>query len=362
MSRRVALYLLLAVAVLLLLSHSQSPRQASTPRHHQRNRRLAYHPHIVFDPLVTELEHRAEERGLLDFEAFKHKMDTMWEKKDWSKMADEVGVLEEYFGEEGRLNLTERLTYLFPLLDRFPQDGGISFHELQVWVQRQAIDRLFRQTERRLKIHDADGDGAVSLLEFLSYAPDEKIDWSNMENGKPGWWKEQFSNADLDGNGSLNSSELNNFLHPEDSLNPKVMRWLLQEKLRELDEDKDGKLSFKEFNDKSDTIYRTFPEYEDHIQHQLPNVKEEFKKLDINKDNYLRAEELRPLLRQLYPGELSHSTHFAKYLMDKADENKDGKLTLEEMLQQQYAFYSTVYEEQYIDDDDYYDFHDELRR
>lgn len=32
-------------------------------------------------------------------------------------------------------------------------------------------------------------------------------DWDNKGRGKPGWWKEQFLNADKDGNGSLDSTE-----------------------------------------------------------------------------------------------------------------------------------------------------------
>lgn len=43
----------------------------------------------------------------------------------------------------------------------------------------------------------------------------------------------------------------------------------------------------------------------------------------------------------------------------QADDNKDGYLTIDEMLNHEYAFYSTVYENQNGDyEDDYY--HDEL--
>ncbi|RZR99967.1 hypothetical protein BHM03_00029602, partial [Ensete ventricosum] len=199
-----------------------------------------------------------------------------------SKMAEEIGVLDEYFGEDGRLNLTERLTYLFPLLDRLPQDGGISRYELEVWNQRQALDRLLYHTERKMKLHDHDGDGAVTLPEFLIHLPC------------------------LD--------------------------------LREMDENKDGKLSFVEFGGRAQEIYQTYTEFEeDDLRHHELNVEDEFRKLDINRDRciyllkepemicflirsvsrFLTAEELKPIIHRLYPGELSQSKHYTMYLMHK---------------------------------------------
>ncbi|KAJ8509927.1 hypothetical protein OPV22_000361 [Ensete ventricosum] len=380
MSKPVVVYLLLAVAILFLLS-SRAPHMA--PRH-PHSRRLARPDHVAFDPLLGQLERRAEERGLLDVETFKRKLDDIWEKQDWSKMAEEIGVLDEYFGEDGRLNLTERLTYLFPLLDRLPQDGGISRYELEVWNQRQALDRLLYHTERKMKLHDHDGDGAVTLPEFLSSLPDEETVWNRKDQEDPGWWKEQFSYADRDGNGFLSASEFNDFLHPGDSTNPKIQLWLLKKKLREMDENKDGKLSFVEFGGRAQEIYQTYTEFEeDDLRHHELNVEDEFRKLDINRDRciyllkepemicflirsvsrFLTAEELKPIIHRLYPGELSQSKHYTMYLMHKADDDGDGKLTLEEMLRHQYAFYSTVFEEQQVDDDDDdYDYHDELRR
>ncbi|CAL9131176.1 uncharacterized protein LOC135626362 [Musa acuminata AAA Group] len=356
----VVAYLLLAVAILILLSFSRAPHMASR---HPRSRRLAHPHHVAFDPLLVQIERRAEERGLLDVETFKRKLDDIWARQDWSKMAEEIGILDEYFGEDGRLNLTERLAYLFPLLDRLPQDGGISRYELEVWNHRQALDRLIYHTERKMKLHDHDGDGAVTLPEFLSYLPDEETARNSKEHGEPGWWKEQFSNADRDGNGFLSAFEFNDFLHPEDSTNPKIQLWLLKEKLREMDENKDGKLSFVEFGGRAQEIYQTYADFEeDDLRHHELDVEDEFRKLDINRDRFLTAEELKPIIHRLYPGELSQSKYYTKYLMHKADDDGDGKLTLEEMVHHQYAFYSTVFEEQQVDDYDDYDYHDELRR
>lgn len=176
---------------------------------------------------------------------------------------------------------------------------------------------------------------------------------------------------------------------------------------REMDESKDGKLSFVEFGGRAQEIYQTYAEFEeDDLRHHELNVEDEFRKLDINRDRciyllkelemicflirsvyrFLTAEELKPIIHRLYPGELSQSKYYTKYLMHtvsfskrklrtvhhlgcrlhsyvmQADDDGDGKLTLEEMLHHQYAFYSTVFEEQQVDDYDDYDYHDELRR
>lgn len=45
------------------------------------------------------------------------------------------------------------------------------------------------------------------------------------------------------------------------------------------------------------------------------------------------------------------------FFVIQADDNRDGNLTLDEMLNHEYIFYNTVYND--VDDDDY-DFHDEL--
>ena len=42
----------------------------------------------------------------------------------------------------------------------------------------------------------------------------------------------------------------------------------------------------------------------------------------------------------------------------QADANKDGRLTLEEMINHPYVFYSAIFNE---DDEDDYDLHDEFR-
>ncbi|XP_010934862.1 uncharacterized protein [Elaeis guineensis] len=362
MPKPAVVYLLLVIAFVILLSFSRTPH-ASQKRQH--GRRLAHH-HASFDPLVDKLERRAEERGLLDTDTFQEMLHAFFHDQNRSEVP-EIGVFEEYFGEEGRFNVTERLMSLFPLLDRYPQDGKISFQELEFWNRKQALDRLIYSTNRQMKLHDKDRDGAVTLEEFLSYLPKEEIDWDNKDHGKPGWWKVQFLNADKDASGSLDSEEFREFLHPEDSRNPAIQLWLQQEKLREMDQNGDGKLSFMEFHDRLNDMYLGFASSEtdvaDDSRHHQDYAERKFGELDVNKDGFLTADELKPIIHHLQPGEFSYATHFTKYLMREADDDKDGKLTLKEMLDHYQAFYSAVIEEDPFDDydDDDYNMHDELR-
>ncbi|KAG1361261.1 calumenin-B [Cocos nucifera] len=361
MVRPAVVYLLLVTAFVFLLSLSGTPHAGQKRRH---GRRLAHH-HASFDPLVGKLERRAEEQGLLDPDTFQEKLNGIFNDQDWNQ-APEIGVFEEYFGEEGRLNVTERLMYLFPLLDRYPEDGKISFRELEFWNRKQALDRLIYSTDGQMKLHDKDRDGAVNLEEFLSHLSKEEIDWDNKDHGNPGWWKEQFLNADKDGSGSLDSDEFRDFLHPEDGGNPATQLWLQKVKLREMDQNEDGKLSFLEFHDRFNDFYMGFGSSEtdvaDDSKHHQDYAERKFGELDVNKDGFLTAEELKPIINHPQPGEFFYATHFTKYLMREADDDKDGKLTLKEMLNHHQAFYSAAFKEAIFDDyDDDYDIHDELR-
>ncbi|KAJ0963824.1 hypothetical protein J5N97_028946 [Dioscorea zingiberensis] len=362
MSKPAVTYLLLTVALLLLLAFSRAPHShpARLP-----TRRLAPIHHQPFDPLLSQLEQEAEEQGLLDRQAIQERLDSALAEGDHrDENLGKIGFLEEFFSEQGRLNVTERLTYLFPLLDRYPKDDVVSFRELEIWNQRQAMDRLVYITDRRMKVHDKDGDEEITLREFLSGIPQKNLDITNMERKTVNWWKEQFVNADGDGNGSLNKTEFNHFLHPEDSREPKIERWMLKEKMREMDRDKDGKISLEEFRDRSNGININYPSFDkEPSDHNLSIAEKQFAELDVNQDGYLSAEELKPISIHLWPGELWHATLFTKYLMHAADDDKDGKLTLEEMLNHHHAFYTTVMEESYSDDDEYEDYHphDELR-
>ncbi|KAL2556264.1 Calcium-binding EF hand family protein [Forsythia ovata] len=339
MSKAVVVCTILATAFILLILLSEnikSSRKDYGP--HGLSRRLGINTPIpVFDPLVEEMERLVEENE--------------GKRKELEKDKN-------YFYDDGRLNISLRLMILFPLLDREPRDGFVDAKELEAWIVHQAFDRMHYRMKKELESHDEDGDGSISFSEYFPLISKEDIERNDMKHGEAGWWMEQFRNADADRNGTLNAYEFQDFLHPEDSRNDQIQRWLLRDKIRQMDYDNDQKLNLEEFEEGAYDSYKTYIEFETGWE-EYHSPEELFNKLDIDKDKFLRVEELKPMIQYLNPGELTYAKYYSSYLMHEADDNQDGKLTLDEMLNHDRMFYNTVYDNGRFDDEDD-DFHDEL--
>ena len=66
------------------------------------------------------------------------------------------------------MNLTSRLEHLFPFLDVRPTDGKISVEELSSWQMAQERKTALHRTMRELEVMDRNGDGHVSIKEYLN--------------------------------------------------------------------------------------------------------------------------------------------------------------------------------------------------
>ncbi|KAF5731278.1 calcium-binding EF hand family protein [Tripterygium wilfordii] len=305
------------------------------------SRRLGYKfPAPNFDPLLTRLERAAEERGSSNAEEDSH--------------IEDIPDAHEYLGDEGKLNITLRLMFLFPGLDNAPNDGFVTPLEMEAWNINQAMDRLSYRTHKEIELKDKNGDGDITFEEYLPQFSEEDIEKNEMGHGEAGWWKQRFMTADVDGNGSLSFDEFNTFLHPEDSNDGAMQRWVLTGKIKEMDGDEDGKLNYEEFSRHAYKIYREFEASGDDY---VSTSDDKFSGLDLNNDKLLDEEELIPILHFLHPGELSYARYYSGYLIHEADDDGDGRLTLDEMMNNEYLFYSTIYDDS---DEDYDHFHDEL--
>lgn len=131
------------------------------------SRRLGYNLALqTFDPLVSEMKRVVE-----DNKSSNHQTDL---EKDARNI--EVEDDYEYFSsKQGKLNITLRLLYLFPLIDNGPKDGVVSVKELEDWNIEQAIDRLNYKTEKEIDLHDKNEDRAISFEEYLSQFSKEDI-------------------------------------------------------------------------------------------------------------------------------------------------------------------------------------------
>ncbi|KAK8668880.1 hypothetical protein V6N13_106326 [Hibiscus sabdariffa] len=375
----VIVYITLAVLILYLISYS--PKKHPT---HNRHRRLklrysssftnpTHHEPVAFDPLVAEIERRRE--------------DNQWEKQyldhsrpeflQHSAPAEESqpeldGFLnaEDYLNDGDKFNITDRLVLLFPKIDVDPADGFVTENELIEWHLQQAMKEVWFRSLREMEIHDKNNDGLISYAEYEAPSLVKNVIFRggtlfvflSLDNPSfglnMGWWTEDHFNAsDANGDHLLNLTEFNDFMHPADSKNPKLLQWLCKEEVRERDADKDGKVNFNEFFHGIFDLVISHDE-EGHISMETETpAKRLFSQLDKDGDRFLTDEELLPIIGKLHPSERYYAKQQADYIVSQADLNKDGRLSLVEMIDNPYVFYSAIFN----DSEDNYRHHDEFR-
>ncbi|KAG6601072.1 45 kDa calcium-binding protein, partial [Cucurbita argyrosperma subsp. sororia] len=330
----------ISIFSLLLILFFHTPSRRITPRHRRLRLRLRSNftfnqplhrqqqdHYAPFDPLIANIQLRRE-----DEEWQNHSLDP-----SQSDAADSHPEWEEFINDEDRFNVTERLSSLFPNIDVNPTDGFISVEELTRWNWQQAMNAALHRTEREFETHDEDRDGFVSFAEY------EPPSWvmaagNNSSSGYDiGWWNEEHFNAsDADGNGALDMSEFNDFLHPADSRNPKLLLWLCRDVVRERDNSKDGKLNFSEFSPaifdlvrRVDEDYGSLSSDDDQME---ARAKKMFLELDKDEDGYLSATELLPVIGKIHPSEAYYARQQAEYIISQADSDNDELLTLNDMI------------------------------
>ncbi|KAM7484864.1 hypothetical protein LguiA_000873 [Lonicera macranthoides] len=364
----VIIYVLVAIFLLLLISHS--PKK---PSHRHRRLKLRSnftftdhkHDHIPFDPLVADIERKREDKQWEktyfehSHKEFVQEAPAAESQPEWEDFMD----AEDYLNDEEKFNVTNRLLLLFPKIDVDPVDGYVSEHELTEWNVNQGQKEVMHRTEREFEIHDKNKDGFVAFSEYEPPSWVHGLDNSSF-GFEMGWWREDHFNAsDADGDGLLNITEFNEFLHPADSGSPKLINWLCKEEIRERDTDKNGKLDFKEFYHGLFHLVRNYDDEGHNSSHDYNDslegpAKKFFDQLDKDGDRYLSDAELLPIIGKLHPSERYYAKQQADYTISQADTDKDGRLSLAEMIENPYVFYSAIFNE---DDDDDYEHHDEFR-
>ncbi|KAI3453256.1 hypothetical protein Pfo_009919 [Paulownia fortunei] len=377
------IYITVAVVLLLLISRSSNNNKSHGNRHRRLKIRSNFnftppadphhlHDRAAFDPLVADVERKREDKQWEHHYFQTHHPEFHSEstqsmsapgressEPEWEDFMD----AEDYLNDEEKFNVTNRLVILFPKIDVDPVDGYVSESELTQWNLHQSRREVLHRTEREMEVHDRNKDGFVSFAEY------EAPSWvKNSDNDSfgydMGWWKEgHFNASDADGDGLLNITEFNDFLHPADTNNPKLLQWLCKEEIRERDSDRDGKVNFKEFfhglfdlvRDYDEGGHNSSNESDDSVEAPAKTL---FTQLDKDGDGYLSDVELLPIIGKIHPSEHYYAKQQAEYILQQADTDKDGCLTLTEMIENPYVFYSAVFDE---DEDDDYGYHDEFR-
>ncbi|KMT02568.1 hypothetical protein BVRB_9g202550 [Beta vulgaris subsp. vulgaris] len=349
--------------------HLEHPDPQLQFRHH-------HHDAVAFDPVVAEIERHREDKewermyfeehhqeiaGIAHHEEERENHAEGYEKQpEWEDFMD----AEDYLNDEEKFNVTNRLLVLFPKIDVDPIDGYVTENELIEWNLQQTEREVLHRTQREMEVHDKNRDGFVSFSEYDPPSWVKSAD-NNTFGYEMGWWREEHFNAsDVNGDGLLNITEFKDFLHPADTKNPKLHQWLCKEEIRERDTDKDGKVNFNEFFHGLFDLVRNYEE-EGHGHNsthhtddsiETPAARKLFNELDKDGDGLLTETELLPIIDKLHPSERHYAKQQADYIISQADTNKDGRLSLAEMIENPYVFYSTIFS-----DEDDYDYHDELR-
>ncbi|NWY97765.1 CAB45 protein, partial [Loxia curvirostra] len=233
-------------------------------------------------------------------------------------------------------------------------DKKISAKEMQRWIMEKT-DEHFQEAVEENKMHfravDPDGDGHVSwdeykikflaskgfnekeIAEKIKNNEELKIDEETQEvldNLKDRWYQADNPPPDL----LLSEQEFLSFLHPEHSRG--MLHFMVQEIIRDLDQDGDKKLTLSEFISLPVGTVEN-QQAQDIDDDWVRDRRKEFQEvIDANHDGIVTMEELEEYMD---PMNEHNALNEARQMIAVADENQNHHLELEEILK--YSEYFT---------------------
>lgn len=238
--------------------------------------------------------------------------------------------LEEEFDELSPEEAKRRLSILVKQMDT-DKNGIITEEELKKWIGSsfQKLDE--EDSLEQLKEHDGDNDGKVSWKEYISkqygYNPEDLEDFKNRDeedledfNKVKGMIEQdhlKFKAADADKDGSLNAKEYCAFEFPYDFEYMHEVE--LNRAMHDYDKNKDGLISLQEFLGEEGGGDAEWEETE----------KERFNEYDKNHDGKLDRTDIKPWI---LPDNVELAKEEADHLISRADDNKDGQLSEQEIV------------------------------
>eukprot|EP01067_Filipodium_phascolosomae_P006396 Filipodium_phascolosomae@DN4659_c0_g1_i1.p1 len=202
-----------------------------------------------------------------------------------------------------------RIRAIFPLIDK-NADGFLDKEEMKQWTEELSQAALTKEAAADIVEADTDKDGELSMQEISKYYGEFQDSYDNNT------FVERFNIVDGDGSKSLNATEFYDFTHP--SGNDKLIDMESKEIIKHQDQDKDGKISLKEFEGQAEE-----GDEEDAAQNAA-----DFKTFDTNADGFIDETELKTILR-----DSASSGDFVEEvteLIKNADDDENSSLDVEE--------------------------------
>uniref|UniRef100_A0A914HVY5 Reticulocalbin-3 n=1 Tax=Globodera rostochiensis TaxID=31243 RepID=A0A914HVY5_GLORO len=240
---------------------------------------------------------------------------------------DEAKQYEELTPEKSK----ERLAKLVPKMD-LNSDGQVEEGELREhinFMQKRYVNNDVERTWKNYKEEQLK-DGLLDWQDYrnLVYGKQQEgqemaPEYTRMIERDERRWKV----ADYNSDGKLDRTEYGCFMHPEDCDHMRDI--VVQETVEDIDKDKDGFVDMAEY---IGDMYRPddYPELNGKEPEWVQSERDMFKEhRDKDKDGKLNKDEMRDWVMPL---NFDHADAEAKHLLHIADDNKDGKLSPEEIL------------------------------
>ncbi|KAG8182179.1 hypothetical protein JTE90_017130 [Oedothorax gibbosus] len=238
---------------------------------------------------------------------------------------EEAKEFEQLSPEESK----ERLAIIVDKIDK-DKDGFASKEELKDWISYTQMKYIQEDVNRQWESHNEEKKETLdweaykkftyNFMEEMQYDNDDsdiKMYKEMMQRDKRRW-----STADKNGDGSLSKEEFQNFLHPEHADHMKDI--VVTETIEDIDKDGDGKISLEEY------IGDMYSGNEEDEPEWVKTERESFAAYrDKNNDGFMDKEEVK---EWIIPEDFNHSESEALHLIHEADENKDYKLSKDEIL------------------------------
>jgi len=228
-----------------------------------------------------------------------------------------------------------RFTHLAKKMDE-NTDGFVSRSELVHWT----LHALQRMDERELdedwSLADGNEDGFVDWGEYIeniygvepskqdAFTEADIEELPEISDYNRNYHREfaKFMAADANEDGKLNKDEYSTFYNP--GKNPEQTEFAVKSAVEFVDKDGNGMISLEEYSND----YKT-PELKEANRMDMADENDVFKSLDLNKNDVLDGEELN-LWIQADNGEIAVDE--ADHLIETADTDDDGKLSLAEVM------------------------------